>query len=224
MVLKLAYLAWRGIFGAGMNIALSLVISYLLGSIPFAYIIGRINGTDIRQIGDRNVGAFNVFRHVGFGPGFVTVILDIIKGAAAILVARAFNVDEIVVFLTGVSVVAGHNWPVFLRFRGGRGEATIIGVLFALVPIQITITFAIAIIVLFATHNSILVGAILFVPVPFLCLLSHFFFQQPSVGTIVYTVLLPCLSGITHWFTTRHLPPDAKKESETFWIANQKND
>lgn len=206
-----------------MNITLSLVIAYLLGSIPFAYIIGRINGIDIREIGDRNVGSFNVFRHLGFGPGFATIILDMAKGAAAILLAKVLNVDEIIVFLTGVAVVAGHNWPVFLGFRGGRGEATIIGVLFALVPLQIAITFTAALIVLFTTYNSIWVGITLFIPLPVICLISYLVFQQPSIGTVIYTVLLPCISGITHWFTTRRLSPEAKKESETFWIANQKD-
>jgi glycerol-3-phosphate acyltransferase PlsY len=206
-----------------MNIAFSLIIAYLLGSIPFAYLVSRIKGVDIRLIGDRNAGSFNVFRNVGFGAGFTTLILDMLKGTAAILVARALNVEEIVVFLSGAAAVAGHNWSVFLGFKGGRGEATILGVLFALVPLQLAITFAMALIVLFTTHNSIWVSITLFVPLPIICFLSYWFLKQPSLGTVIYTVLLPCMSGITHWFTTRHLSPEAKKESETFWIANQKN-
>lgn len=206
-----------------MNIALTLVIAYLLGSIPFAYIIGRINGTDIRNIGDRNVGAFNVFRHLGFGPGFATVILDMAKGAGTIFLARLLDVPEIIIFFAGLLVVIGHIWPVFLKFKGGRGEATIIGILFALVPWQIAITFIAALIVLFTTYNSIWVGMTLFIPLPFICLASYFIFQQPSVGTIIYTVLLPCVSGITHLITTKRLSAEAKKESETFWIANQKD-
>jgi glycerol-3-phosphate acyltransferase PlsY len=222
-VLKLKYLARRGIAGVGMNIALTLVIAYLLGSIPFAYIIGRINGIDIRNIGDRNVGAFNVFRHLGFGPGFATVILDMAKGAGTIFLARILEVPEIVIFAAGLVAVIGHIWPVFLKFKGGRGEATIIGILFALVPWQIAITFIAALIVLFTTYNSIWVGMTLFIPLPFICLLSYFTMQQPSIGTIIYTVLLPCVSGISHWITTKRLSTEGKKESETFWIANQKN-
>jgi glycerol-3-phosphate acyltransferase PlsY len=206
-----------------MYIVLSLVIGYLLGSIPFAYIISRQKGMDIRILGDRNVGAFNVFRNVGFGAGLTTLILDILKGTAAILLAKAFNLDEILVFLVGIAVVAGHIWPVFLGFKGGRGEATIIGVLFALVPIQITITLIIAIIVLFTTRNSIWVGMVLFIPLPFICLAFYWFSGQPSVSTIIYTIIMPCISGITHWFTTRRLPPEARKEAGNFWIANQKN-
>jgi glycerol-3-phosphate acyltransferase PlsY len=206
-----------------MYIALSLVIGYLLGSIPFAYLISRQKGIDIRVLGDRNVGAFNVFRNVGFGAGMATLILDVLKGTAAILIAKAFNVDEITVFLTGLAVVAGHNWPVFLGFKGGRGEATILGVFFALVPLQITITLILAIIVLFTTRNSIWASMLLFIPLPFICLAFYLLTRQPSVGMVIYSVVLPCLAGITHWFTTRRLPPEAKRESGNFWIANQKN-
>jgi glycerol-3-phosphate acyltransferase PlsY len=206
-----------------MFIALSLVISYLLGSIPFAYIISRQKGIDIRILGDRNVGAFNVFRNVGFGAGMTTLILDVLKGTAAILVAKAFNPDEIFIFLSGIAAVMGHIWPIFLRFKGGRGEATIIGVLFALVPLQIAITLVLAIIVLFTTRNSIWVGMMLFIPLPFICLAFYWLTGQPHIGTIIYTVALPCISGITHWFTTRRLPPEARKEAGNFWIANEKN-
>lgn len=206
-----------------MEIALSLVVAYLLGSIPFAYIICRQRGLDIRQIGDRNVGTFNVFRHAGLGAGLATLVLDVGKGAAAILVAKALHVDELIMFLTGIAAVVGHNWPVFLRFRGGRGEATIIGVLLVLVPWEIAITLVLGVIVLFTTRNSIWVGMVLFIPLPVICFISYRLFDEPPLALVIYTMILPCLSGFTHWLTTRRLPPDAKKEAETFWIASPKD-
>jgi len=149
-----------------MNIAMSLVMAYLLGSIPFAYLISRTKGVDIRRVGDGNVGAFNVFRHVGLGAGLATLALDIGKGATAIMVAKALHIPEIAVCLAGIAATIGHNWPVFLKFEGGRGEATIIGVLAVLVPWQMAITFVLGIIVLFTTRNSILTAMAIFIPLP----------------------------------------------------------
>ena len=134
-----------------MNIAISLVVAYLLGSLPFAYLIGRQKGVDIRQVGDRNVGSFNVFRHAGLAAGLATFMLDAGKGIMAIVVAKALHVDEVIVLAAGIAAVAGHIWPVFLGFRGGRGEATIVGVLLALVTWQMVIAFALGIIVLITT-------------------------------------------------------------------------
>lgn len=104
----------------GLRIVISLMAAYLLGAIPFAYIFGKIRGVDIRRVGDRNVGTFNVFRHLGLGWGLATLATDIGKGALAILAAKAFGVNEMVVFMSGVGAVIGHNWPVFLSFKGGR--------------------------------------------------------------------------------------------------------
>jgi glycerol-3-phosphate acyltransferase PlsY len=126
-----------------MNAALSIVIAYLLGSIPSAYIIGRLSGLDIRKVGDRNVGTFNVFRHAGLVAGIVTLIADVGKGALAIVIAKALSGHELVVFGAGVAAVIGHNWPVFLRFRGGRGLAVVIGALLALLPVEMLIAAAI---------------------------------------------------------------------------------
>lgn len=206
-----------------MNAILSLALGYIFGSIPFAYLISRLKDVDIRKVGDGNVGAFNVFRHVGLAAGLAALVLDIGKGAGAIAIAKAIHVDDAIVCLTGVAAVAGHNWSVFLRFKGGRGEATIVGVLFAMVPWQMMITFILGIIVLFVTRNSIWVGMALFIPLPVICLVTNRLLGQPPLTLIVYTVFLPCLAGLTHWITTRRLSAEAKKEASTFWIASHKD-
>jgi len=119
----------------GVLIALALVIAYLFGSIPSAYLIGRLRkGTDIREIGTRNMGAMNVFYNVGFWWGALVLAIDMGKGAAAVAVAGAFGVPEIVQFLAGGAAVLGHSFPVFLRFSGGKGGATCIGILFFVMP------------------------------------------------------------------------------------------
>ncbi len=118
-----------------MEIFFGLVLSYLLGSIPTAYLFGKaLKGIDIRQHGSGNVGATNAFRILGKGPGTVVLLLDILKGALAItVVGNFFHFDKVYLrLLLGVMVVIGHNWTVFLQFKGGKGIATSLGVLIGL--------------------------------------------------------------------------------------------
>jgi glycerol-3-phosphate acyltransferase PlsY len=195
---------------------LSIIIAYLLGSIPFSYIIGKLSGLDVRQVGDKNVGTFNVFRHAGLGAGIVTLVAEVGKGALAIVVAKLLSVPELVVFGAGVAAVIGHNWPVFLHFRGGRGLAVVIGALLALLPIQMLIAAAISLVVLYATRNTIWFGVAMFIPLILLCLIYH-----KPVSLIIYSAALPCLSGLAHLWTTRRLSSEEQKEAVSFWVAHK---
>lgn len=118
-----------------LKIISAFVASYLIGSIPTAYIFGRlIKKIDIRQHGSGNVGATNAFRILGKGPGSVVLLIDILKGAVVTsLVADIFGLtDPLMRVLLGIVVVCGHNWTVFLNFKGGKGIATSLGVLIGL--------------------------------------------------------------------------------------------
>src|ERR1035437_5555827 len=113
--------------------------AYLLGSIPNAYWIARIKGVDIRTVGSGNVGATNVFRTVGKGFGVLTFALDVLKGFVPVfffprLCAPVGWGTDAPAVLFAVLAVAGHNWPVWLRFKGGKGVATTVGALFGLAP------------------------------------------------------------------------------------------
>ena len=123
----------------GFLIATALAVAYFLGAIPSAYIVGRFRkGTDIRQIGSRNMGAMKVFYNVGFRWGVLVLVMDAGKGAAAMAIALALGIPEVARFAVGIVAVLGHNFPVFLRFRGGKGGATYIGVLLVVMPWGIT--------------------------------------------------------------------------------------
>ncbi len=116
-----------------MEIALSLVIGYLLGSVPYAYLIARWRrGVDLRYVDVRNVGGGAVIRQVGRRWGAAAIVLDGGKGAAAVAVANAFGVSEPMAMLAGFMAVAGHNFPFWIRFRGGSGVACFMGVMFML--------------------------------------------------------------------------------------------
>ncbi len=137
-----------------LNIVIGITVGYLLGAIPFAYIAGRlIKGVDIRQVGEGNVGALNTVREIGLVPGLIVLVVDMAKGAAAVLIATALDVSLLWVFAAGAAAVIGHNWPVFLKFRGGKGAATTIGVFLALMPAEMGISLAIIGVVVIITSN-----------------------------------------------------------------------
>jgi len=110
------------------------VISYLLGSIPFAFIIGKLRGVDLRTVGTRNIGGSNLWHSVGKVEGTIAAILDIGKGALAVWLAQKFGFPHSIQAASAVAVVAGHDWPIFLRFQGGRGMGPALGAMLLLVP------------------------------------------------------------------------------------------
>jgi glycerol-3-phosphate acyltransferase PlsY len=141
---------------------LSIIIGYLLGSIPTAYIVSRMRkGIDIRNVGSRNMGGANVMREIGTHEGVFVGLIDIAKGAGAILIAQTLNISELWVFGTGFGALVGHNFPVFAGFKGGRGSATIIGIFLVLAPKAILVTLAVIAIPFFTTRKftaAILIG------------------------------------------------------------------
>ncbi len=115
----------------------AVILGYLLGSIPTAYMVARVvRGEDIRRVGGGNVGGLNTFREVGFIPFVIVVLVDVGKGVAAVAIARwALDVTEPFLLLTALAAVIGHNWMAFLKFSGGRGMAPAVGTLFILFPL-----------------------------------------------------------------------------------------
>jgi glycerol-3-phosphate acyltransferase PlsY len=146
---------------------LSIIIGYLLGSIPTAYIVARMRkGIDIRNVGSRNMGAANVMREIGTREGIFVGLIDIAKGAGAILIAQTLNISELWVFGAGFAALVGHNFPVFVGFRGGKGSATVIGIFLVLAPLSMLVTLVIVAIPFFTTRKfsaAILIGIALVV-------------------------------------------------------------
>jgi glycerol-3-phosphate acyltransferase PlsY len=146
---------------------LSIIIGYLLGSIPTAYIVARMRkGIDIRNVGSRNMGGANVMREIGTPEGIFVGLIDIAKGAVAILIAQTLNISELWVFGAGFAALVGHNFPVFAGFRGGKGSATVIGIFLVLAPLSMLVTLVIVAIPFFTTRKfsaAILIGIALVV-------------------------------------------------------------
>jgi len=188
-------------------IAVTLVLfSYLLGSIPSAYIAGRlVKGIDIRKVGDGNVGAANAYREIGSKAGMAVLVADVGKGAIAVSITSILA-SQPVVLLAGLGAVAGHNWPLYIGFRGGRGESTALGVLSVLLPQPMLILLAVSAVPFFVTRNTMVAGAILFSPLWLVALLTG-----ASLALVGYSIGLPCLVGLTHFLTTRYLPEEARE-------------
>jgi len=129
---------------------LAIALAYLIGSINPAYIIGRLKGFDIRKRGSKNAGAMNAFHVIGIWAGVITLVFDMAKGVLAMLLASmllkinllGFSVSQVIslpltVYIAGFAAIAGHNWPFYLRFRGGKGAATTYGILILLMYLVI---------------------------------------------------------------------------------------
>ncbi len=180
---------------------LMVLLGYTLGSIPTAYIAGRLlRGKDIRRMGDGNAGAQNAYHELGHKMGVAVFLADVTKGALPVLVAQAITLPQLAVLITGLATVVGHNWPVFIGFRGGRGEATTIGVLLAMVTQPMLIVVGPALATLLIKKNVIITSCVLFIPLPLVC----WGLGIPGV-LLSYSVALPCLVGITHYFRARQV-------------------
>lgn len=148
-----------------MTMILVILLGYLIGSIPNGLIIGRVLcGVDIRQFGSKNIGATNAFRVLGPWPAFWVLLTDAVKGIAGVYIGQILLGTSLAMLIGGIAAMAGHNWSLFLGFKGGRGVATGLGVIAVLMPKVTAVIFVIwAVIVYFTRYVSLgsIVGAAL---------------------------------------------------------------
>ncbi len=143
-----------------MSSLIIILVSYLLGAIPFGYIFSKMAGKNILEIGWRKTSGSNVFRNVGFWPGLATAVGDIGKGFLAVYLAQNLGFSPQIQALSGVAAIIGHNWSCFIKFAGGRGIGTFVGAFLALSPKILGLSF-IPLFLLAVIWNSS-IGTILF--------------------------------------------------------------
>lgn len=120
-----------------LNTALILVCSYLIGSFPSAFIAGKIKGIDIRKTGSTNVGGMNAYSSVGKVAGIIVIIIDMGKGALVAWLASKYSAHHLFIGLLAVAAaITGHNWMIYIGFKGGKGFSTLVGALFFLSPLS----------------------------------------------------------------------------------------
>ena len=162
-----------------------LVLSYVVGTVPFAWLVGRLGGADVRYAGSGNIGTANVLRTRGVAPAVLVLVLDVAKGAAAVLVAERLGADAVVLSTVSVAVVVGHVFPVWLKFHGGKGVATAGGAFFVLAPTATVVSASVFIGLVWATRYVSL-GSI--VAAALLPLLVYAIDGRSSVGVAVSCV------------------------------------
>jgi glycerol-3-phosphate acyltransferase PlsY len=173
----------------------AIICGYFLGAIPTAYLMGRLRkGIDIREVGTRNMGAMNVIYNVGIAEGITVLVIDAAKGAVAVYLAKLLGAPFEVQLAAGAVAVLGHSFPVFLKFRGGRGGATVVGVLvYLLMPWVLVIGLPLfGIIMLITRFPTLSYGAAL-VCCPFVAWLIY-----DSTELAIYSVILLLLIGLKY--------------------------
>jgi glycerol-3-phosphate acyltransferase PlsY len=170
---------------------LALVLGYLLGSIPFGLVLTRLAGKgDVRKIGSGNIGATNVLRTGSKPLAALTLVLDCLKATAAVLLAqRLFGAEAGVA--AGAGALVGHLYPVWLKFKGGKGAATLFGVLIALLPIAAAVYAAVWLLLLLTIRISSVAGMAAAV-------------SAPVMGAILHSSLLPMLLGFAVLVLWKH--------------------
>ena len=178
---------------------LMVLLGYVMGTCPTAYVLGKkFTGKDIRKLGDGNMGARNAYHEISHKVGILIFFIDSAKGLLAVLAAQLLDLSQVVVLATGMAVVAGHNWPVFLHFKGGRGEATTIGVFYALIPLPTLILTIPTVLMLLIVKNVIITTAAIFISLLLVC-----WWLDVSGLLVIYAIGLAILIALTHFFN-RH--------------------
>ena len=182
-----------------MHPALALALSYVAGSLPFAWLAGKMAGVDLRQQGSGNLGATNVYRVLGWKIGLAVFLADALKGALPVLLLphRIESAIDPTLWAIGcgVAAIAGHVRPLFLRFRkGGKGVATAAGVFFALAPIPMLATFSLFVAVVLASGYVSLGSLLSAVVLPTLLLVT----QGPRAPLFVVSLVIAIFVFWTH--------------------------
>ena len=187
------------------NVVIAIVIGYLFGSFPSAYLAGRLRKRmDIRKVGSRNMGAMNVFYQVGPADAALVTLADLGKGVAAILMMRwLLGKDLISPFdlLTGVTATAaiiGHIFPVFLKFRGGKGAATAIGVLIFLMPWAVPFLALVFFVAVLITRNPTFSYSLLLFVFPFVAGFLYVDHRNAPLALVFYSIGLGVFLGIQY--------------------------
>ena len=167
------------------------IIAYFIGSISFSYIFTKkIKKQDIREKGSGNAGTTNVLRSYGWGMGILTLVCDLLKGVLAAFIGL-WIAGEMGLFIASVLVIVGHNWSVYLKFKGGKGIAATTGVLLVIMPIETIIIFGICVLIVYLT-KIMSIGSI----IGLIASAAASFIIQPDNLPMNITVLFIAILGI----------------------------
>lgn len=219
-----------------LTVAILGILAYLLGSIPPAYLLARaVKGVDLREVGSRNVGTLNTYHQVGLWGAALVLVIDVGKGAVAVLLPAWVNaagwsvVPTWAVYITALLVVAGHNWTFLLGFRGGKGAASIIGICLAFVPLPALIAMIPGIIAVILSRNAIVGLAVGYILLNLLVIAAALFdlnwlILNPSFYHIGLCLLLTAVVAISYAISIRYQLLNAlrhRRLREVFYGSHQ---
>ncbi len=173
-----------------MRLFILALISFVIGSIPFGVVIARLRGVDLKKAGSGNIGATNVLRTMGKGPAFLTLAGDVLKGVLPVAAAGYLTNDSIAEGLVGLAAILGHTFSLFLRFRGGKGVATSIGVLLAYSPKAALVTVFIWLAVIIVTRYSSMGAIVSFGVLPLTIFLLDYSKEKLIISVIITSLLM----------------------------------
>ena len=188
------------------TIVIAIIIGYLFGSFPSAYLAGRLRkGIDIRAVGSKNMGAMNVFYHVGALEAALVTLADLGKGVAAILLIRWLSGASLITSfdllrdgLTCIAAILGHIFPIFLKFRGGKGAATAIGIFIFLMPWAVPFLFTIFSLALLITRNPTFSYSLLLIVFPFVAGFIYVDHYDEPLSLVFYSIGVGIFLGIQY--------------------------
>ncbi len=190
--------------------------SYLLGSIPWGFIIGRCYGVDVRTVGSKNIGATNVTRTVGRIPGKICFVLDFLKGGLPVLAAKQVAATgawqggaDWVIIAVMLATIIGHIFPVFLQFKGGKGISTAAGAIMALAPYPLLVSLAVWVVVFFVSRYVSLAS----ISAPAVLPVVAWAFSMGNIGadvarsklTLIFLTVVAVLAVVRHHSNIRRL-------------------
>ena len=183
-----------------MTTLFALVLSYLLGAIPVAYIVARLNQVNIFEVGSGNMGTTNVLRAVGPVMGVIVLLLDVLKSALAVQVARYFVPQsyDTITLLAAIVAIGGHNWSVFAwmvtgKLRGGKGAASAMGTAIMILPVWVIVACTVMFVSIVAKTRLMSLGVLVTVAIGSLMAFTSMFLQQTPM---IYSIYILALDGL----------------------------
>lgn len=169
------------------------ILAFFLGSVPTGELIARVKGIDLRRVGSGNIGTTNVLRAAGRLPAVMTLLGDVMKGSVSVLAAFHFGDGPVLAGVVGLASILGHDFSIFLRFRGGKGVATSLGVLLIYAPSVALFTVAVWLVVAAVTKYSSLAALVSFVLLPL-----SMYLLDPDRNKVMIAVAMTVLLILKH--------------------------
>jgi glycerol-3-phosphate acyltransferase PlsY len=187
-----------------MSVILVIIVGYILGSLPFSFWLGKAKGVDLRRVGSGNIGATNLARSVGTGWGIIAFALDLGKGLLAVILAGfIFTLfkdnlasSAMLKIIGGIMSIFGHNWSMWINFKGGKGVATSAGVFLGLAPIPLILALVIWLVVFVLSGYVSLASIVASISLPIWMLIG--IGGRPALPIIIFSCIVTVLIIIRH--------------------------